>query len=79
MGDNEEGETAVTAATPTAATAAGNHKFTGMGSVVWSLLTDSVKSFGPEATPQEFSMNFLKWKADVGGESTKCATFKTKV
>ena len=34
--------------------------------------------FGPAATTQDFSKIVLKWQADVGGESTKCATFKTQ-
>ena len=42
----------------------------------WSELTEAVKMFGPAATTQEFSKKLLKWKADVRGESTKCATFK---
>ena len=32
--------------------------------------------FGPAAITQEFSKKKLKWQADVGGESTKCAKFK---
>ena len=32
--------------------------------------------FGPAAITHEFSKKLLKWKADVGEESTKCATFK---
>ena len=35
-----------------------------------------VKIFELEATTQELSEKLLKWKADVRGESTKCATFK---
>ena len=32
----------------------------------------------PAAKTQEFSKKLLKWQADVGGDSTKCATFKTQ-
>ena len=34
--------------------------------------------FRPAATAQDFSKKLLKWQADVGGESKKCATFKTQ-
>ena len=34
--------------------------------------------FGPEATTLDFSKKILKWQANVGVESTKCATFKTQ-
>ena len=44
----------------------------------WSALTEAVKLFGPAAITQEFSKKFLKLQADVGGESTKCATFETQ-
>ena len=32
--------------------------------------------FGPAAITQYFLKKLIKWQADVGGESTKCATFK---
>ena len=34
--------------------------------------------FGPAATTQDFSKKLLKYQADVSGESTKCAIFKTQ-
>ena len=40
-----------------------------------SSLTESVKCFGPAATTQDFS-KIMKWQVNVGGELTKCATFK---
>ena len=55
---------------------AGNQQDSGGGNTGWSALTESVKIFGPAAITQEFSKKLLKWQADVGGESTKCATFK---
>ena len=61
-----------TTATPTSV----KHKGTGRGSTGWSALTEAVKMFGTAAITQEFSKKLLKWQADVGGESTKCATFK---
>ena len=33
---------------------------------------------GPEAITQEFSKKLFKQQAYVGGESTKCTTFKIK-
>ena len=55
----------------------GNQKGAGGGeNTGWSALTEAVKMFGPALIIQEFSKNILKWQADVGGESTKCATFK---
>ena len=44
--------------------------------MIWSALTAAVNMFETAATSQEFSSKFLKWQADVGGESTKCAMFK---
>ena len=41
-----------------------------------SALTEAVEMSGLVAIPHEFSKKLLKWQADVGGESTKCATFK---
>ena len=32
--------------------------------------------FEPAEITQEFSKKLLKWQAEVGGISTKCATFK---
>ena len=63
-----------TAAAPTA----GKQQGTGRSSTGWSVLTEAVKIFGPAVTTQEFSKKLLKWQADVGGDSTKCATFKTQ-
>ena len=40
------------------------------------MLTESVKMFGPAAITQEFSKKILKWQADFGRWSTKCAMFK---
>ena len=48
----------------------------GGGDTVWSALTEAVKCFGPASITQQFSKKLLKWKSDVGGESTKCTTFK---
>ena len=42
----------------------------------WSALTEAMKMFGLAAITQEFSEELLKWQADFGGKSTKCATFK---
>ena len=70
------GGAAATAATPTTSTASGKQQFAGRRSTVWSALTDFVKISGPAVTTQEFSKKLYKWKADVGGDSTKCATFK---
>ena len=39
-------------------------------------MTEDVIFFGPAAITQEFSKKLLKYQADVGGDSTKCATFK---
>ena len=51
----------------------------GRGNTLCSALTASVKSFGPAATTQEFSKKLLKWQANVVGDSTKRALFKTQV
>ena len=59
-----------------AALTSGQQKGVGGGDTGWSALMEAVKCFGPEAITQEFSLKLLKWKADVGGESTKCAMFK---
>ena len=67
VGDNGVGGAAVTMANPTAATAAGQQRFAGRGSKVWSVLTAAVKMFGPAATTQEFSKKLLKSQVDVGG------------
>ena len=48
----------------------------GGGGTGWSELTEAVKMFGTAAITQEFSKKLLNWQADVGGGSTKCATFK---
>ena len=45
----------------------------------WSALMEALIIFGPAATTQEFKKKLLKWQADVGGESKKCAMFKTQV
>ena len=78
VGNNGVRGAAATVATTTASTAAGKQKFVERGSTVWFALTADVKIFGPAATTQEFLKKLLKWKADVGGEYTKCATFKTQ-
>ena len=54
---------------------AGHQQDEGGGNTGWSVLTEAVKMFGPAAITQEFSKKLLKWQADVGGESKKCATF----
>ena len=59
-----------------AALTAGHQQYSGGGNTGWSALTEAVKMFVPAAITQEFSKKLLKWQADVGGESTKCATFK---
>ena len=41
----------------------------------WSFLAEAMKMFGPTEITQELSKKLLKWQADVGGGSTKCATF----
>ena len=56
----------------------GHQKYKGRGGTGWSALTEAVKIFGPAATTQDFSKILLKGQADVGGDPTKCATFKTK-
>ena len=55
---------------------AGHQQGAGGGNIGWSVLTEAVKMFGPAAITQEFSKKLLKWQADVGGESTRCAKFK---
>ena len=60
----------------TAAPTSGQHQGAGRGSTGCSALTETVKMFGPVEITQEFSKKLLKWQAAVGGESTKCATFK---
>ena len=57
-----------------AATAAGQQQFVGVGSMVWYSLTTAMKIFEPVARTLELSKEFLKWKVDVGGESTKYTT-----
>ena len=39
---------------------------------------EALERFGPEAITKEFSTKLLKWQADIGGESKKCATFKVQ-
>ena len=78
VGGNGVGGLETTAATPTASTDAGQQPFTSRVSTVWSALTAALNTFETEATTQEFLKKLLKWQADVGGESTKCAKFKTK-
>ena len=55
---------------------AGNQQGAGGGNTGWSALTDAVKMFGPAEITQEFLKELLKCQAYVGGESTKCTTFK---
>ena len=55
---------------------AGHQQGEGGENTVWSALTEAVKMFGPAAITQEFSKILIKWQADVGADSTKCATFK---
>ena len=43
-----------------------------------SALMSDMKMFGLAATTYESSKKNLKWQADVGGESTKCAMLKTQ-
>ena len=59
-----------------AAPTVGQQQGGGRGSTGCSALTDDVKMLGPAVITQEFSKKLLKWNADVGGESTKCVTFK---
>ena len=59
-----------------AAQTAGQQQGTGRRSTGWSGLTEAVIFFGPAAKTQEFSKKLLKWQADSGWESTKCAAFK---
>ena len=60
----------------TAAPTAGHRKGAGRVSTGWSDLMEAVEMFEPEEITQEFSKKLLKWQAEVGGISTKCATFK---
>ena len=60
----------------TSAQIAGQQQGAGRGSTGWSALTEAVKMFGPAAITEELSEKLLKWQANVGGESKKCATFK---
>ena len=78
VGGNGVGGVTVAAAMSTSETAAGQQQFTGRGSIVWSALTAALKTFWLAATMQEFSKKMLEWQADIGGESTKCAMFKTQ-
>ena len=75
---NRIGRNKGTAEAPPAAMSAGPKKFVGQVSTGWSTLTAAVNMFGPEATTLDFSKKILKWQANVGVESTKCATFKTQ-
>ena len=72
------GGTTGTESAPLAATEAGQHQLVGRGSTGWSALTEAVTMVGLAATMQDFSKKLLKCQADVDGESTKCATFKTQ-
>ena len=65
-------------AAPPEELASGQQKCAGRGITVWFALTEAVKIFGTAATTQDFPEKLLKWQADVWGESTKCATFKTQ-
>ena len=71
-GGNGMGEGTETTAAPTE----WQQKGEGRVSTGWSALTEVMKMFGPEGITQEFSEKLLKWQADVGGDSKKCATFK---
>ena len=61
VGGNIIGGTTGISAAPPAAPSAGQKQCMGRGSTGWSVLTEAVKMFGPEAKMQEFSKKLLKW------------------